>query len=527
MYGARRGLPGWTVAVVVACLLCQPAVPAAAMDDLRSVVDADAGLPGPHSAADDVLRGALAAPPPAAEPGSCANPAAAEAGPRDAGAVPVEAEVLASEGGPTSSSSPSSSSSTGPRAQLLRLTRWLGPWAPLTAFALFLLGLAAARLAWQTAHRVVREVLVTVEGWWQAFAPPFLADIHPLRYSTVCSLLVTFVACCFPVVIHYYAQPIEPLASECPAGWSFFSNRCFIYLPTGFPSLLEAQQACEGRGGQLARAWTQRDNTFLKDLVLSVGQMSTKFDFQDDFLGPKETYGTQVWHSFDPTMQDVARCVNPTFPDGCPALCEKTPQPLNATVALSQLVETLFCSWYYATVLVLVFHSPVEQLLCNRFILWVQNGMDHEVLKQLRPDWLAHPSCGVVLLAMLRNRRFTRRPALYLGYRLLCLAAVLCATALTGRGLRHQAAVVLPDFLQDRWQHRVSPRSQLVQRVIIGILSDACLLPFFYLLFLRQETLRNQMEIIGRPPDSRTAAPDPAPATATAGPGQAGEAREA
>lgn len=27
----------------------------------------------------------------------------------------------------------------------------------------------------------------------------------------------------------------------------------------------------------------------------------------------------QVWHSFDPTMQDVARCVNPTFPDGCPA----------------------------------------------------------------------------------------------------------------------------------------------------------------------------------------------------------------
>lgn len=65
----------------------------------------------------------------------------------------------------------------------------------------------------------------------------------------------------------------------------------------GFPASQAAalpKQACEGRGGQLARAWTQRDNTFLKDLVLSVGQMSTKFDFQDDFLGPKETYGTQV-----------------------------------------------------------------------------------------------------------------------------------------------------------------------------------------------------------------------------------------
>eukprot|EP00668_Euglena_longa_P032839 GGOE01042305.1.p1 GENE.GGOE01042305.1~~GGOE01042305.1.p1 ORF type:complete len:813 (+),score=233.67 GGOE01042305.1:68-2440(+) len=516
MDGVRRAPSAWLVAAVMACLLCEPVHWVRAQSSSNLPVGPQIEIPVAEVAAlKDDGRSPLVVEPPTVEVGTCSN--AAE-------------DILSSATPPAAVSNKDpevkvemQTSQDGTWLQILRLIRWLGPWAPLTAFTLLLLCLAAAQWVLRVGHWALAGLLLEMERWWLAFSPPFMVDIHPLRYCTACALLVSFVACCFPVVIHYYAQPVELLASECPANWSFFSNRCFSYVPTGFSSLRQAQQACERVGGQLARARTPRDNTFLKDLVLSVGQMSTRFDFQDDFLGPKETYGTQVWHSFDPAMENVAKCTNPSFPDGCPALCEKSPEPLNATVAVSQLVETLFCSGYYATVLVLVFHAPVEQLLCNRFVLWVQNGMDLEALKQLRPDWLAHPSFGVVLLAMLRNRHFTRRPRLYLIQRLLCLAAVLGATALAGRLLRRSVALYLPEFLLDRWQHRVSPRSQLVQRVIIGLFSDACLLPFFYVLFLRQEALRDQTEIIGHPPQRQSVAPKEPEAE---GPGQAQDHEE-
>lgn len=44
-------------------------------------------------------------------------------------------------------------------------------------------------------------------------------------------------------------------------------------------------------------------------------------------------------------------------------------------------------------------------------------------LRALPAEWLAHPSCGVVLLAMLRNRRFTQRPRAYLAGRIACALA--------------------------------------------------------------------------------------------------------
>ena len=123
----------------------------------------------------------------------------------------------------------------------------------------------------------------------------------------------------------------------------------------------------------------------------------------------------QVWHSHDPDQTVPAECRHPTFNNSCPALCEKPADTIGMEMysGMPHSAEALFCSIYYATILLVVFHSPVEHLLCNEFILWINNGMDHDALKLLKNDWLTHPSCGVVLLAMLSNEKFsTRSPPL-------------------------------------------------------------------------------------------------------------------
>ena len=90
-----------------------------------------------------------------------------------------------------------------------------------------------------------------------------------------------------------------------------------------------------------------------------------------------------------------------------------------------------------------------------------------------------------------------RRPRLYLLYRVLCAASILVATVATGRWLRqYVSSTLIPPAFFERWDHRVSPRIQVVQQVVVGLLTDACLLPFFYLVFMRQEHLQNQVEIV-------------------------------
>ena len=173
------------------------------------------------------------------------------------------------------------------------LLKPLGPWAPLT----LLWGLVGCvcLLLWtvRAVYGALRLVLDAINERWRTAAPPYLADVPLLKYATCCMLLIVSVACAFPVVVHHYALQ-NGMTEDCRPGWTYFSGRCFTYLAKGFPARDVAEHACNDEGASLAAAKTNADNKFLKDLVLSVGNASSDFDFTDDFIGPKRVYGMQV-----------------------------------------------------------------------------------------------------------------------------------------------------------------------------------------------------------------------------------------
>eukprot|EP01004_Peranema_trichophorum_P003162 NODE_2167_length_1665_cov_42.487678_g1854_i0.p1 GENE.NODE_2167_length_1665_cov_42.487678_g1854_i0~~NODE_2167_length_1665_cov_42.487678_g1854_i0.p1 ORF type:complete len:537 (+),score=77.81 NODE_2167_length_1665_cov_42.487678_g1854_i0:109-1611(+) len=214
---------------------------------------------------------------------------------------------------------------------------------------------------------------------------------------------------------------------------------------------------------------------------------------QDDFSVLRETF---VW---DSSAVDV--CPDPL---GCHSICKGPMIRRNNTSVAGNNTESnvtiddiakYICGFYYSCIVIFALHSPIERLLCNEYIVWMNNGMDPATAVAVRDAWTMTPTCGTILIGMFNNKKFGQTPLIYLMKRINYFLGIIFLSLVSGRLLSYLTSFATPVSWTERWKTRIPPKELMAQNIVLSVLLDVGFLVFYYLSLLKYEELQNRMEI--------------------------------
>nr|XP_020513976.1 ladderlectin-like isoform X1 [Labrus bergylta] len=64
------------------------------------------------------------------------------------------------------------------------------------------------------------------------------------------------------------AAEADVMAEDCPSGWTQYSGRCFLYVPTAM-RWGEAERNCQSQGGNLASVHSYNEYHFIQGMITS------------------------------------------------------------------------------------------------------------------------------------------------------------------------------------------------------------------------------------------------------------------